>query len=138
MRTLILILLITFLFSVSAQAQDDPIAKALEQTANRLAVAEEKNRLLEDRLQAKDATILNLEGVIKVRDEQLELAKSAGKDRAGANEIDEMRISACTLQLAKADAEIYRLKNPGFLGQLFNPKTLIKVGIGYGICKATQ
>lgn len=125
MRILIAVLFITFVFTVSAKAQDDPIAKALEQATNRLAVAEERNKLLEDRLQAKDATILNLEGVIKVRDEQLELAKSANKDRATVNVGDAGMLSQCNLQLAKADARIYQLEHPSLLKTLFDPKVFV-------------
>lgn len=118
-------------------AQDDPVAKALEQAINRLAVAEEKNRLLEDRLAAKDAIITAKDGVIAVRDQQLELALSANKDRAGANVIDAFRVEACQQQLAKADAEIARLRNPGFLKSLFDVKSISGAVVGFGIGRAT-
>lgn len=117
--------------------QDDPVAKALEQAINRLAVAEEKNRLLEDRLAAKDAIITAKDGIIAVRDQQLELALSANKDRAGANVIDAFRVEACQQQLAKADAEIARLRNPGFLRSLFDVKSITGAVVGFGIGRAT-
>lgn len=119
-------------------AQDDPVAKALEQAINRLAVAEEKNRLLEDRLAAKDAIITAKDGVIAVRDQQLELALSANKDRAGANMIDAFRVEACQQQLLKADLEINRLRNPGFLKSLFDVKSITGAVVGFGVGRATQ
>lgn len=119
-------------------AQDDPVAKALEQAINRLAVAEEKNRLLEDRLAAKDAIITAKDGVIAVRDQQLELALSANKDRAGANAIDQFRIEACQQQLMKADAEIARLRNPGFLKSLFDVKSISGAVVGFGVGRLTK
>lgn len=133
MKKAILLSVITLIFAVSAQAQDDPIAKALEQTANRLAVAEEKNRLLEEQLKAKDAQIAAKDAKIELREEQLALSKSAGQDRAQVNTIDQFRVEACQTQLAKADAEIYRLKNPGFLRSLFDPKTFMSGAVGFGI-----
>lgn len=120
--------------STSARSvQDDPVAKALEQAVARLALAEEKNRLLEDRLKAKDATILGLEGVVKVRDQQLELALSANKDRAVVNNGDARMLAACENQLAKADAEIHRLRYPGFFRSVFDTRTLTGAVVGFGI-----
>lgn len=125
--------------STSAKsAQDDPVAKALEQAINRLAVAEEKNRLLEDRLKAKDAIITATEGIVKVRDEQLALALSANKDRAGANVIDAFRVEACQQQLLKADLEINRLRNPGFLKSLFDVKSITGAVVGFGVGRLTK
>lgn len=119
-------------------AQDDPIAKALEQAVNRLAVAEEKNRLFEARLEAKDATIAAKEGLIAVRDEQLKLALSANRDRGGANTIDQFRIEACQSQLSKADARIYTLEHPGFLATLFDKRSLTGAAIGFGAGRFTK
>lgn len=121
----------------ASSAQDDPVAKALEQAINRLAVAEEKNRLLEDRLAAKDAIITAKDGVIAVRDQQLELALSANKDRAGANVIDAFRVEACQQQLLRADIEINRLRNPGFLKSLFDVKSITGAVVGFGLGRAT-
>lgn len=122
----------------ASSAQDDPVAKALEQAINRLALAEEKNRLLEDRLKAKDAIILGWEGVVKIRDQQLELALSANRDRATVNTGDARMLQSCELQLAKADAEIHRLRYPGFLRSLFDVKTISGAALGYGIGRLSK
>lgn len=130
---------LAFTASVNAQTvQDDPVAKALEQAVARLALAEEKNRLLEDRLKAKDATILGLEGVVKVRDQQLELALSANKDRAVVNTGDARMLQACENQLAKADREISRLRNPGFFRSIFDPKVITGAALGFGVGRLTK
>ncbi len=120
-----------------AQA-DDPVAKALEQAVNRLALAEEKNRLLQDRLQAKDATILGLDGVIKVRDQQLDLALSANRDRTQVNTGDARVLAACENQLAKSDARIFALEHPSFWKSLFDSRTLTGFGIGFGAAKVIK
>lgn len=120
-----------------SSAQDDPIAKALEQAVNRLAVAEEKNRLLEDRLAAKDEIIRAKDGTIAIRDEQLALAKSANQDRAAVNVGDLGLLNECKNQLAKADAEIYNLRNPGLLRELFAPKEVLKIGGAFFLGRAT-
>lgn len=122
----------------SVVSQDDPVAKALEQAINRLAVAEEKNRLLEARIQAKDATIQALEGTIKVRDQQIELVRSANQDRIQVNTGDARVLQACEKQLSKAEARIYALEHPGFLKSLFKPETLFSFGAGYGFGKLTK
>lgn len=122
----------------SPSVQDDEVLKATEIALNRLKVAEETNKLLLERLAAKDAIIEAKDAKIALREEQLELAKSANKDRAGANVIDQFRVEACQTQLAKADAEIYRLKNPGFFRSLFDPKTLGSGLIGFGLGRVTK
>lgn len=124
--------------SSSPSAQDDEVLKATEIALNRLKVAEETNKLLLERLAAKDAIIEAKDAKIALREEQLELAKSANKDRAGANVIDQFRVEACQTQLAKADAEIYRLKNPGFFRSLFDPKTVGSALVGFGIGRVTR
>lgn len=126
------------MLSSSPSVQDDEILKATEIALNRLKVAEETNKLLLERLAAKDAIIEAKDAKISLREEQLELAKSANKDRAGANVIDQFRVEACQTQLAKADAEIYRLKNPGFFRSLFDPKTIGSAVLGFTIGRATQ
>lgn len=119
--------------SSASATQDDGVLKAMEQALDRLKVAEETNGLLRERLAAKDAIIQAKDATISLREEQLELAKSANKDRAQVNTIDQFRVEACQTQLAKADAEIYRLKNPGFLRSLFDPKTFTSAAVGFGI-----
>lgn len=138
-----LLLLAVLLFTCGATRaqtplQDDPVAKALEQAVNRLAVAEEKNRLLQDRLQAKDATIQGLEGVVKVRDQQLELALSANKDRAQVNNGDARMLAQCENQLSKADARIFSLEHPGFWKSLFDQRTLTGAAIGFGAARVIK
>jgi replication fork clamp-binding protein CrfC len=123
---------------LSKNHQDDPVAKALEQAVNRLAVAEETNRLLEDRLAAKDSRIMNLMGVIAVRDEQLKLAQESRTDLGTVASIDQVRIEACQQQLAKADAEIHRLRHPGFLKSIFDPKVITSAMGGYLVGRSSQ
>lgn len=122
----------------SVVSQDDPVAKALEQAVNRLAVAEEKNRLLEARIQAKDATIQALEGTVKVRDQQLELVKSANQDRIQVNTGDARILQMCEANLAKADARIASLERPGFLRSVFDFRTITGAAVGYGFGRLTK
>lgn len=103
-----------------------------------MKAAEEQNKLLNDRLTAKDAIITAKDGVIAVRDEQLALALSANKDRAQVNVGDTVMLQACNQQLAKADAEIYRLRNPGFLKSLFDVKSITGAVVGFGIGRAVK
>lgn len=113
--------------------QDSETLKALEIANIRLKAANETIALLNDRLAAKDEIITAKDGTIAVRNEQLELAKSAGKDRAGANTIDQFRAESCNAQLSKADAEIHRLRNPPFFKRLFSTDTVTGFAIGYGV-----
>jgi hypothetical protein len=107
--------------------------KALEQATNRLAVAEETNRLLREQLAAKDDRIAAKDAIIEIKDEQIKLLKSANSDRTAANTIDQYRVEACQAQLSKADAEIHRLRYPGFLERLFKPDTILAGVVGFGI-----
>src|SRR5688572_3898106 len=111
-------------------AQDSDTLKALEIANIRLAAANEQIRLLNDRLAAKDEIITAKNGTIAVRDEQLALARSANQDRAAVNTGDARMLQACEQQLSKADAEIARLRNPGFFKRLFNPDTFLSFGAG--------
>lgn len=117
--------------------QDSETLKALEIANIRLAAANETIKLLNDRLAAKDTVIQAKEGLIAVRDEQLALAKSANQDRAQVNVGDAVMLNECKNQLARADAEIFNLRNPGLLRELFAPKELLKIGLGFGIGRAT-
>lgn len=119
-------------------AQDSETLKALEIANIRLAAANETIKLLNDRLAAKDEIIKAKDGVISVRDEQLALAKSANQDRAAVNTGDARLLSACETQLAKADAEIHRLRYPGFFRSLFDVKTISGAAIGFGVGRATK
>lgn len=137
-----LILLVIFgaCLSVAAQTvpQDDPIAKALEQAVNRLAVADETIKLLNERLAAKDAIIQAKDGTIAVRDEQLALVRSANTDRRAIDDSQRERLMDAKEQLAKADARIHQLEHPGFLRSLFDPRTAYGAIAGYGMCKASS
>ena len=118
-------------------AQDSETLKALEIANIRLAAANETIRLLNDRLAAKDAVIQAKDGLIEIRDEQLALAKSANQDRAAVNVGDLGLLNECKNQLAKADAEIYNLRNPGLLRELFAPKEILKIGGAFFLGRAT-
>lgn len=118
--------------------QDDPIAKALEQATNRLAVAEEKNRLLEEQLKAKDDQIAAKVELIKLKDMQLDLQSKNRVDLTAVNNGDARLLSACETQLAKADAEIHRLRYPGFLRSIFDTRTVTGAAVGFGIGRATK
>lgn len=102
-----------------------------------MSAANEQIKLLNDRLVAKDEIIAAKSGTIAVREEQLELAKSANKDRAGANAIDQFRIDACNAQLAKADARVWSLEHPGLLKELFEPKQILKLGGAFFLGRMT-
>lgn len=112
--------------------------KALEIANIRLAAANEQIKLLNDRLVAKDEIIKAKDGTIAVREEQLELAKSANKDRSSANAIDAFRLDACQQQLSKADARVWSLEHPGLLKELFEPKQLVKIGAAFWLGRATK
>lgn len=113
--------------------QDDPIAKALEQAINRLAVAEEKNRLLEEQLKAKDDRLAAKDELIKVKDERIALMSANRTDLNTIVTGDARMLLACENQLAKADAEISRLRNPGFFRSIFDTRTITGAVVGYGI-----
>lgn len=118
--------------------QDSETLKALEIANIRLAAANETIKLLNDRLTAKDEIIKAKDGLLSVRDEQLALAKSAIQDRSAVNTGDARLLSACENQLAKADAEIHRLRYPGFLRSLFDTKTITGAAVGFGIGRVSK
>lgn len=104
----------------------------------RLKAAEERNSLLEDRLKAKDTIIEAKDGLIAVRDEQLKLALEANKDRAAVNTGDARMLASCESQLAKADAEIHRLRYPGFWRSVFDVKTVTGAAVGFGFGRLSK
>lgn len=114
-------------------AQDSETLKALEIANIRLRAAEERNKLLEDRLVAKDEIIKAKDGTIAVRDEQLKLAQENRRDLGQIATIDQFRIEACQQQLTAANIEINRLRNPPFLKRMFSPESLFGFGFGYGL-----
>lgn len=117
---------------------DSEILKLLEITKIQRDAAVEKNKLLEDRLVAKDAIIEAQKGIIDVRDQQLALAKTMDNNSQRIETIDQFRVEACQQQLLRADAEIARLRNPGFFRTLFDPKTLTGGLVGFGLGRATK
>jgi hypothetical protein len=69
--------------------------------------------------------------------EQKQDLLSANKDRRDAGTIDQVRVEACQNQLAKADAEIYRLRHPGLLSSLFDKRSLSGAIVGFAIGRGT-
>lgn len=103
-----------------------------------MKAAEEREKLLNDRLAEKDEVIKAKDGTIAVKDEMIGLLKSATSDRKQAGNIDDLRLADAHEQLAKADARIHQLEHPGFFRTLFDVKTLSGAGLGYIGCKATN
>lgn len=124
--------------SHASPVQDSETLKALEIANIRLKAAEEREKLLIDRLTAKDAIIEAQKGIIDVRDQQLALAKTMDKNSQKIETIDQFRVEACQQQLLRADAEIARLRNPGFFRSVFDPKTLTGAMVGFGLGRATK
>lgn len=118
--------------------QDSETLKALEIANIRLSAALEQNKLLNDRLTAKDSIISAKDALLDIKDQQLKLALDANKDRAGAITIDQVRVEACQAQLQLADKRINQLEHPGFFKQLFSPQTLSGIVIGYGAGRLTK
>lgn len=112
--------------------------KALEIANIRLQAANGTIALLNDRLAAKDTIISAKDGLLDVKEQQLQLALSANKDRQGINTIDQFRVEACQQQLQVADRRIYTLEHPSFFKQLFSPQALSGALVGYGIGKLTK
>lgn len=103
-----------------------------------MKAAEEREKLLNDRLAAKDEVIKAKDGLIAIRDEQLALAKSANQDRLAVNTGDAVMLRACEQQLSRSDAEIARLRNPGFFRSVFDGRTLTGAIVGFGVGRAIQ
>lgn len=119
-------------FAVSSPQRDDPVAKALEQATNRLAVAEEKVRLLTEQLKAKDDRIAAKDELIAVKDERIKLMQANRNDATAINTGDARMLAACENQLSRADVEIARLRNPGLLRSIFDPRALSGAIVGFG------
>ena len=102
-----------------------------------MAVAEEKNRLLEEQLKAKDDRLAAKDDRIQNLTERIELMKANRVDTNAVNTGDALMLQACNQQLAKADAEIFNLRHPGLLRELFAPKELIKIGGAFWLGRVT-
>lgn len=122
----------------AVSAQDDPLAKKLEEATNRLEVAEAKNRLLEEQLKAKDDRLAAKDDRIANLNERLALRTANQQDLTTVNTGDARMLVACENQLAKADAEIHRLRYPGFLRSLFDVKTISGAAIGFAAGRLTK
>lgn len=135
MRLVLLAFILTMASGVSVVAQstsDSETLKALEIASIRLKAAEEREKLLNDRLAEKDAIADALRGNIAVKDEMIALLKSANQDRTAVNTGDARILEACNQQLTKAEARIWKLEHPGLLKSIFDPRTLTGFGAGYG------
>lgn len=124
--------------SSASTAQDNEALKAAEQALDRLKYAEAKNGLLEERLQAKDDRIAAKDREIELLKQQLALAKSIDRDRTAIATGDDRLFGFCETQLATAQAEIHRLRNPGFFRSIFNTDTLKGGVVGFGIGKLSR
>lgn len=123
---------------LSTQSADSEILKLLEIAKIQRDAAIEKNKLYEDRLAAKDAVIEAQKGIIDVRDQQLALARRVDTNSQQIVTIEKEQIRACEQQLSRADAEIVRLKNPGFFRSLFDTRTISGAVVGFGLGRVTK
>jgi hypothetical protein len=114
-------------------AQDSDTLRALEIALIRLKASEERGKLLEDRLAAKDTQIEAYKGLVEVKDEQITLLKSANQDRAALNTGDARMLQSCEQQLSRADAEIARLRSPSLFKRLFSAEFIGGAAVGYGV-----
>lgn len=135
MKLILAILLLSL--PLVAHAQDDPVAIAIERAVNRAILAEAKVELYEEKLKAKDERIEALNLQVETLKEQKKELLSATKDRRDAGNIDAERLADARTIIAKQDAEINRLRNPSFLSQLFDRRTIYGAVGGYGLCKLT-
>lgn len=108
-------------------------------------LAEEKLKLLEEKLGVKDDRLAVANDTIKDLKEQRDWwktaaqeSKSASADRKDAGTLYEQRLQDHKEMLAKANAEIERLRHPGLLASVFDTRTLSGAVVGYGVCKATS
>lgn len=124
--------------TTSANNQDSEILKLLEITKIQLEAEKEKSKLKDAQLAAKDTQIEAFKGLVAVRDEQIVLLRSANQDRATVNTGDARMLQSCELQLAKADAEIHRLRYPGFLRSLFDVRTISGAALGFAAGRLTK
>jgi hypothetical protein len=123
----------------SPQATNDSeILKLLEKTKLQLDFQIQTNAVLNDRLAAKDDVIKAKDGLIAVRDEQLSEAHKALAARTAINTGDSKMETLYQTQLDKANAEIEKLRHPGFLKQLFSANTIGGAAIGYGACAVSR
>lgn len=103
----------------------------------RAIAAESKEELYKGRLKDKDQIIEAWKGRAEQSEKQLALSL---ENRADAGKIftgDARLLEQANMVIAKQDAEIAKLRNPGWLDTFFDRRTLVGAGIGYLGCKAT-
>lgn len=122
----------------SEQGKDSQTGKLLEITSIRLEAANATIELLKERIREKDATIAALEDGRAARMEQIAELKTANKDRSTVNTGDARMLDQANVIIAKQDAEIAKLRNPGFFASLFDTRTAYGLIGGYGACKLTS
>lgn len=112
--------------------------KALNEMTIRAIAAESKVELFEARIKDKEQTIgaqLKTIGVLETQ-----LTKSQ-ENRADAGKIftgDARMLEQANGIIAKQDAEIAKLRNPGFFASIFDKRTAYGLIGGYGACKLTS
>lgn len=128
--------------SAANSVEDDPVALAVEKAVDRALLAEAKVGLYEEKLKAKDDRIEYLTLQIETLKQQKSDLQSANKDRQDASKdrkdagnIDAERLSDAKALIAKQDAEIARLRAPGFFASLFDKRTIYGAVAGFGVCK---
>lgn len=123
--------------SVFAQSRDDPVALAIEKAINRAILAEKKVELYEEKLLAKDDRINLLNLQIETLKQQKADALAANRDRRDAGNIDAERLADAKGIIAKQDAEISKLRNPGLFASIFDMRTAYGGIVGFGLCRLT-
>jgi len=109
----------------------------LEIALIKLGASEAREELQKQRLAEKDATIKALEDARDVRVDQIADLRTANKERATVNTGDARMLEAANGVIAKQDAEIAKLRNPGFLSSVFDMRTAYGGIFGYAACKLT-
>lgn len=103
----------------------------------RAIAAESKVGVFELRIQDKQQTIDAQQETIKIITAQLEKQTANRSDAGQVFTIDQERVANCREQLARADAEIQRLRHPNIFTRIFNPDVVIAGVVGYGVGKYT-
>lgn len=117
--------------------QDSELLKLLEVTKIQRDGFEQQVKLRDERLAAKDERLAFKDDTIAQLREQLADAKANRKDQTAINTGDVRILQACEKQLAEANSEIQRLRNPSFLSRLFKPDVLIAASGGFFLGRAT-
>jgi hypothetical protein len=119
------------------QKKDSETLKELEIALIKLDAAEQREKLLNQRLGEKDTIIQAREDTIAAKNEVIDLLKANRQDSDKIDTGDQRMLVACNEQLGKAENRIKFLENPPILARLFNPDVIISGIVGYGIGKAT-